>query len=43
MPGIAATCPPTTIVDWGESSRTMRHISRALPTFTMMEEMPTMS
>ncbi len=23
--------------------RTMRHISRALPTFTMMEEMPTMS
>ena len=37
MPGIAATCPPTTIFDCGESSRTMRHISRTLPTFTMID------
>ncbi len=43
MPGIAVTCPPTTIVDCGECSRTSRHISRTLPTFTMMLEMPTMS
>ena len=43
MPGMAATCPPTTMVESGESSRTMRHISRTLPTFTMMEEMPTIS
>ncbi len=42
-PGMAATCPPTTIVDFGECSRTRRHISRTLPTFTMMPEMPTMS
>ena len=42
-PGMAATWPPTTIVESGESSRTMRHISRTLPTFTMIEEMPTMS
>ena len=32
-PGMAATCPPTTIVDCGECSRTRRHISRTLPTF----------
>ena len=31
------------MVECGESFRTMRHISRALPTFTMMDEMPTMS
>ncbi len=43
MPGIAATCPPTTTVECGECSRTRRHISRTLPTFTMMPEMPTMS
>ena len=43
MPGIAVTCPPTTMVESGECSRTRRHISRTLPTFTMMLEMPTMS
>ncbi len=42
-PGSAATCPPTTITDSGESSRTMRHISRTLPKFTMMAVIPTMS
>ena len=42
-PGIAVTWPPTTIVECGECSRTSRHISRTLPTFTMMLEMPTMS
>ena len=42
-PGMAATWPPTTIVEPGESSRTMRHISRTLPMLTMIDEMPTMS
>jgi len=37
------TWPPTMIVECGESSRTMRHISRTLPTLTMIEEMPTTS
>ena len=41
--GMAATWPPTTIVDPGECSRTSRHISRILPMFTMMPERPTMS
>ena len=36
-PGMAATCPPTTMVESGESSRTIRHISRTLPTFTMID------
>jgi hypothetical protein len=36
MPGIAVTWPPTTSVDRGECSRTSRHISRTLPTLTMM-------
>ena len=43
MSGMAATCPPITIVDFGEIRRTIRHISRTLPTFTMIEEMPTIS
>ena len=43
IPGMAATCPPITMVDFGEIRRTIRHISRTLPTFTMMEEMPTIS
>ena len=43
QPGMAATCPPTTITEFGDNSRTMRHISRTLPTLTMIEEMPTMS
>jgi hypothetical protein len=30
-------------LECGDSSRTIRHISRTLPTFTMMEEMPTTS
>ncbi len=42
-PGMAATCPPTTITEPGESSRTMRHISMTLRTLMMIEEMPTMS
>ena len=42
-PGIALTCPPTTIFDLGDSRRTMRHISATLARFTMMEEMPTTS
>ncbi len=41
--GIAATCPPTTIVDVGECWRTSSHISFTLPTLTMMPEMPTTS
>jgi hypothetical protein len=41
--GDGGDVPPTTMVECGESSRTMRHISRALPTLTMMAEMPTMS
>ena len=40
---MAATCPPTTIFDCGESRRTWRHISRTLPKLGMMPEMPTMS
>jgi hypothetical protein len=32
-----------TITDWGESSRVMRHISRTLPTFTIIPVMPTTS
>ena len=31
------------MVDCGDSFRTMRHISRTLPTLTMIEEMPTTS
>jgi hypothetical protein len=42
-PGMAATCPPTTITDSGDSSRTMRHIFATFRTFTMMDEMPTTS
>ena len=42
-PGMAAMCPPTTTVVPGESSRTMRHISCALPMLTMIDEMPTIS
>ena len=42
-PGMAATCPPTTMVDFGERLRIMRHISRTLATFTMIEVMPTTS
>ena len=33
---MAVTCPPTTIVDRGEWSRTRRHISRTLPALTTM-------
>ena len=36
-------CGSGGITEAGDSSRTMRHISRTFPTFTMMEEMPTMS
>ncbi len=43
MPGTAATCPPTTMVALGASCRAIRHISRTLPTLTMIDEMPTMS
>jgi hypothetical protein len=39
-PGIAATCPPTTIVESGDSLRIIRHISRTLAMFTMIEEIP---
>ena len=28
---------------WAKCARTMRHISRTLPTLTMIDEMPTMS
>jgi len=41
--GIEVTCPPTTITEAGESFLTTRHISLTLPTFTMIEEIPTMS
>ena len=34
---------PTTMVECGDSFRTTRHISRAFPTFTMIEDMPTTS
>ena len=42
-PGMAATWPPTTTDERGECVRTSRHISRTLPTLTMMPEMPTTS
>ena len=43
IPGTAVTCPPTTMVERGEISRTIRHISRTLPTLTMIEVIPTIS
>ena len=43
MPGVAATWPPITMTDFGDTRRTVRHISRTFPILTMMEEMPTMS
>src|ERR1019366_10091678 len=43
MPGVAATCPPITMVAFGARRRMVWHISRTLPTLTMIEEMPTIS
>jgi len=40
MPGMALTWPPTMITGFGGSRRTMRHISRTLPMFMTIEEMP---
>ena len=37
---MAAIWPPITIVEFGESLRIMRHISRTLAMFTMIEEIP---